>query len=889
MHNPHPSNSITATLNAHRPTNTTIPTCRTQIPKIFHCHQLTPPNDPSISRYKGFGSRDIHHTLRNRDLPYHFIIHLAWAFMSPSDRYTIAMLFPIFFLYAKLRKDASKADLSPLLLPRPPPSDDPIDLTRVHLMGCALLRFNCDYGDLIRWLQGPYTNAHMNWNNLRTKLDEVKDFTPPKDFPEPDLDRTFKACTHGAPLQAHYESDYASCAARNMHPPQRSMLENSDAIMERLRKEEQLSYHIIFPRFLWRFIPGLMLAMFRVAYRYKDPTPRLCIDPSSTINEHDQGNLNVQIPDPGINHDQNPPIHYGSALDRYLVWVWNCRITYPKEEILQSCDDISAAFHRMLYHPDIAAAFATVWLEWLIIPISLIFGSKNSPGLYMLMGETRGHLAHFSKLPPEALETPLIKRLKIPPDPDDTVTFSQATPDSMHQGISFHHDGTPEYRLPAYVDDTGIAHAKSHFTNAVAASVHAAYTLFGHPDDDPSRPPCINPSKWSENPSHQTKFLGFTIDTRTMEMGWPADKRAKATDYIQTFLETNSSKGGCTPQDISRILGIINHAAKVSPLGKVRTMRLQFYLKTLQKSAPQDSSQRRWYRRHRRKVPQHVTQELQSLLSLLATNNNDEAWKRPIGLLIKRDPTLEVATDASTEALGGWSGSQHLNHMWRIKVSELLAAGMPQQTLSNNVHNLHEPEIDPQQLHINVLEFVAIIIEIWVCIRQLKSFHDEPDPNEEHQAPSCRIPHGGHHLLAHADNTSALSWLKYASRTKRPIVRRLARLLTDFLSQSFPSHNIQIHPLHIEGVLNVEADHLSRFTKSPSWAAVMANCPRLQHLRVCLLPQELLSVLALTCSSKQTEGWFETATTKLWTIEPPRFVTGSARPVDTSTSVAPSK
>ena len=179
----------------------------------------------------------------------------------------------------------------------------------------------------------------------------------------------------------------------------------------------------------------------------------------------------------------------------------------------------------------------------------------------------------------------------------------------------------------------------------------------------------------------------------------------------------------------------------------------------------------------------------------------------------------------------------------------------------------------------------AIFIELWVSVRQV---HDAQTTRPiSLEAPSEAIPPGGHHLLARADNTSALSWLRYATRTKRPPVRRIARLLTAFLCHPFVSSCFNIQGKHLAGTANVSADHLSRFKLSPSWEAVMTNCPHLRNLRICRLPRELLSILVSAYITEQTEEWFETATTRLWTIASPDFVTGLSRPLDTSTSVAP--
>jgi hypothetical protein len=222
--------------------------------------------------------------------------------------------------------------------------------------------------------------------------------------------------------------------------------------------------------------------------------------------------------------------------------------------------------------------------------------------------------------------------------------------------------------------------------------------------------------------------------------------------------------------------------------------------------------------------------------------------------------------------------------MWRLTVDELVQAGAPARMSWNNPHNYHEPDIDPKAFHINVLEFFSIFIQIWIIVRQLFAA-SSTQPSFE--APGEIIPDGGHRILVRADNTSALSWLRYATRTKRLPVRRIARLLTAFLCHSFTATYLHFQGKHLAGIVNVSADHLSRFEKSASWAAVMRNCPNLTNLRICLLPRELLSILVSAYIKEQTEEWFDDATTRLWTIASPVFVTGSARPQGTSTSVAP--
>jgi hypothetical protein len=786
--------------------------------------------------------------------------------------------------YAHLRYSATTTEVDSLLQPRHHPEAAPVDPMRVHRLGCALLRFNFVYGDLVRWLGGPYTDAHRDWSDVFAALETVRDRPPPPGFPAPDYERAIRLCTEGAPLSGRFVADYYSCSLRNCAPLSSDLLANQADVDATLCKEEKLSYHLILPRFLWRFIPGLFLAIFRVAYRHGDPKPRLCVDPSTVLCSDDTGNANRHIPRPGIIEDMNPTIHYGSAFMRGLIWLWNLRISYPDEDILMLTDDISGAFRRVLYHPDMAVCFAAVWRRFLIIPVGTIFGSGNSPGFFGIKGELRSHYAHhLPPVDPAAPPLSLVARVELPPvlPATDAGTLSPAMPDAINKGTSCDLHGIPERRHPIFVDDTLVAHIRRYFLDAVHASVHSAYTVFGHPDDDPTRPPCINPLKWTDKASWNVRFLGFSLDTRLMRVSWPLDKRKKLAVFLRELLEEQATHHRSTPRSVSRVLGLLRHAALVSPLGVYRSLRLQhFFNDCVSAVSSRPRAVRRWYARRSIQLPPCMLSELRQLLASISPDLYHPTWSNPIGLLVPRTPTIHVFTDASLGAMGGWSPLHHLNHMWRLTTEDLERCGFPSDMGWRNNQNYGEPVIDPHTKHINILEFVAIFIELWLSVRQLHlaRLHGSSFPCES-------LPPGGHRVWAQADNTSALSWLRYASRTRRPPVRRLARLLTAFLSHSFANNLLRVQGDHLAGKDNTEADSLSRFELCPSWESVMASSPALRHLRTCLLPPRLLSLIASAFSMEQTAEWYETATTELWTIEPPVFAIGSARLVGTATSL----
>jgi len=189
-----------------------------------------------------------------------------------------------------------------------------------------------------------------------------------------------------------------------------------------------------------------------VAYKNDDPDPLLCVDPTSTVSKTDNGNANAQIPDPGAHgrHDENPPIYYGTAFMRQLVWLQSLSVSYPHEEILQLADDVSAAFHHILYDPLMALVFATVWGMYLVIPVGTIFGACNSPSFHIEAGETRSHLASSWPDATFLLLQDLVEQVVLPPSPTpaEAASFVQAIADSPHHGVANHTSANPERRLP---------------------------------------------------------------------------------------------------------------------------------------------------------------------------------------------------------------------------------------------------------------------------------------------------------------------------------------------------------------------------------------------------------------------------------------------------------
>lgn len=869
--------------------------------RLYGDTKLHPPFRHLKRQRFGFGrDTDKISSTHNKMSPF-LRIHYAWDFLSPVDRKNVCQASVLLEVYAKLRQKATTMQINHVRRERPKASKEdllcPIDKKRAYCLAIALLRFNFVYAHLVRWLGGTYTYEHRDFDAVFDIVDLAKNRDIPAGFPPVDFERAFTIFTRGAPVAQHYSCSFESLELRQRydnHPP---LSEVESEVRAKFNKEERLSYYIMLPRSLWAFIPGLGISPLTFVVKSPGAEGRICLDPTSvlpstfalketihddlTIDEPapppkkptvtvDDGAPNSQIPKTGApgQEDTNPKVYYATVLLRMLTWIWRMRIQHPDEDILLSLDDIAAAFHRVLYHPAIAIAFGLVFKEFLALPTGVCFGAKNSSSIYMVPAELRAHIsAVLHEL--DRFLGHLAIGVTLPPtiSPTRGALLAKASPDGFHQALSISGGGRP----PVFVDDTGNVGLVGDMRLVVNRSVLAAYIIFGFPAESNS-PEVIHPDKFPRSITHSLTFLGFLLDSRTMTIEWPKAKREDLASMLEAhWLRTTGPFAPLTPAIASRPLGLIRHAALITPAGVYLSLRLQFQLNDMLRrdqgklqvtrakgKTPHKIGTSRWWRTSAMARDEEVCAELAILHCWLTEPRFDHVWRRPIGLMVKRTPTVITEGDASYQGLGGLSLS--LNFMWRLSRDDLVAIGIPMKTEN-------QPPEDAAGTHINQLEFMALLISVYFAL--------------------ALSPPGTQPVIqATGDNTSALSWMTYAARTKRPVVRRLARLMQCLLTCH--PHYFAIQNNHIKGDDNGSADALSRFKIAPSWlVAIEVTSPRLDNCLPYQVPSELLTMLQSIVSSEQPGDWYVKKMTKLWTVKPDILPPGWKQAA-TMTSLSPS-
>lgn len=151
--------------------------------------------------------------------------------------------------------------------------------------------------------------------------------------------------------------------------------------------EGEKSFHVVLPKCFVFCILGLSINPLRWAI--KKAKGRTCVD--STNGPDPIGSPNHSVPKRlAANANACPPVCHQKYSSRFLLFIWSMREAMPLiEDILLHCDDSDAAFHRVLCHPNLAAVFACIFLEFVVTPLCqvVIVGSCSNPSHFSLMSD----------------------------------------------------------------------------------------------------------------------------------------------------------------------------------------------------------------------------------------------------------------------------------------------------------------------------------------------------------------------------------------------------------------------------------------------------------------------------------------------------------------------
>jgi hypothetical protein len=490
------------------------------------------------------------------------------------------------------------------------------------------------------------------------------------------------------------------------------------------------------------------------------------------------------------------------------------RISYPHEEIYPIDNDMSSGFRHVKYNPNLVAMHSYIVYGILYMSTGQTFGDTGSPGNFdaipLARQQVAMHLWHQEDIIADAEQyTPAIE---IAPAPQSAAIalFTLANPDSQNPGV-FDEGGS---RLPPtydhHVDDLMCAEIGELLPRTIAASIKSLYEVLGYPTKYTPDP--LSRDKFEALHTHRRKLVGWITDTRTLQVVLPDYKRERIIALLIQWINNDKF----TLKEAAELHGTLNDIAFAHRWGKMyfiilqqtfRNMLAQRYWQVCsyhkrQKSKPRvakllphelqhrvdaliarEQSRILWNPKYVIAISEALRTELKILYTYLEDRTNE--WAISIGHLIDRDPQFGFTGDASQKAGGAYS---HELQMWWDAI-------WPQRYFLG----CKLPPKHKSFLHINLLEFVVVIISVAAATTWLEDASTSIVSHRDLQIPAIPV------CKLITDNDTVRSWVhKVCSRSEKG--QRLVQIYAEMLPRSQCAFPID----HLAGKLNILADYISR-------------------------------------------------------------------------------
>ena len=739
-----------------------------------------------------------------------------------------------------------KVDFTSLKQPRIEyESQEAIDPHRVEMANALMVHCGLDPGKAVRYLDGEFTGANRDVHAI---LSRIRDHVEVEDF-----NHIRRILLTGAPFEFNYEEPLANKMEMIHRGNSAAFEQNLSLVQKAINKEDKYSHLVPLDMQICTFSPHCR-ATKQCLIQKAGKTDRLCWDGSSMNKPTDEVMNNIT---PTKNE---MPITFGSVKRKFLIDLYNLRVSYPSARILLALADIKACFRHARIHPDLTGAFGFLAGGFYHLATAMVFGSTTSASSWEPFRHAIEAMSVvFANRPDLVTKHRHYLDMIQWEELDPSIMPVRATSCPINPGI-FNSEGRPR-SLPAriYVDDALMtALNRYHMEMVLAAIIESIFAVMGEPNTVLRQCP-LAMDKWlSLNVNTRQTMLGLILNTDTMTVGIPRSYLSECLDLLNSkwhvhrrqfkLKEAQEMVGKLArlAEGANWVYHLLSHvytliaaalAMNVALLNNssqefkdiIHTIRTGAYT-----VASKDQSKHVAFAIKRAARMAHganfkysindtLKKEIEFFREQLSPDSNIR-WETPIALLIPRTPTATVFGDSSLEGAGGYSTD--MGFWWHIAFPDEIV----KRTLIHRKNNK-----DGKLISINVLEYLTIIINYLASLHviQTTSFTNDPYPV----------------ILNMTDNKSALSWTMHSCKRSK-IGRRLARFFCSLLVNSPMGINAE----YINTKENVIADAISRskkqmLTQNPSshtsfdYSSLKQTFPELSHCATFQIEPELISLL----------------------------------------------
>ena len=726
-----------------------------------------------------------------------------------------------------------------------------IDPVRVKMATAALLHFDGDIADTVRWIGGPHVGAHRNvektLRNLRGKVDAAT------------YDTLAASWNDGVPKLCNAEASDENFRAFLDYGNHESVSKKPELAYKTLLKDSKRGYCLLFdPRMVFFALNCHVTPIGLVGIDKKYKKPRPIFDSSFRPKPRFSG-----IND-WTTKETEPPLHFATSFMSYLQWIYNLRVTYPKKEIYLGDDDISGAFRHMKYNPNLVGMHSCVIAGHLACSTGMTFGDNTSPSNFEPIADARRQLAKYlwKQSDTISLTTKFLPAIQLaaPPSTNVIQAFVRADADSVNRGVIDSNNNRLAPQFDHHVDDNIYADVGEYMHKTVCSSVLALWQILGFPHEDTPDP--LSREKFCGTYTHLRKTLGHLIDSRDMTVGITPEKREilleELGDWINvvnefTLREISSLHGSLesvtrftmwarpyffyAQNEIRRTLEqryfILKRSYKVK--GRVDAMKRELspqLMHRLGSLIAKEKAMFLWSNNAKLTMTKRLRESLSTIRDAL--QDVGKPWKQPIGFIIERDAHVVTLGDAS--GLGGGAYCERLSFWFDITWSKHV------------IDSFNRKPADASTIHINSLEFIVVVLQYAATSVRLETLSErELALIFPEGVPAQPV------MLCRTDNTAAEAWAnKVTSQSLQG--QRLIGVMADLLR----TKNLGLNARHIAGVKNVLADFISRPTHFALSFSERAEQIFQKHALArtwdYFLPsQELLQSLSSSLSNERTQ------------------------------------
>ena len=715
------------------------------------------------------------------------------------------------------------------------------------LTTACFLHYNLDIPTVVRYLGGPHVAA------LRDTPRILKTVQP---LVDPILFNAFaRILTLGAPARCVANSSKYNYQLHRRYGNHSMPPEQAALIHKALVKEDKWGYVIIASHHLTHSVYNAHLTPYGVAIKAgkKDR-------PFSDASFHPADDA-MGVND-WTNKDNELPVIFQHSETLFYKELYNLRISFPAEDIFIGDDDIQGACKHVKYNPNVVGMHGFQLDSHFGVATGQTFGGVTSPANFEVIARVRQCRAQHLYYQPTtvALAQPYLPPVLLAPLPTriEIASFAQATPDTQNMGALDQAGCLLSPGFFHHVDDNIYNATRDTMVKTLSASVLALYTILGFPH--PLTPDPLSRDKLHTTYNHLRRILGKQVDSRRLMVTLPDDKRATTVALLAKWIQ----KSSFGLLEAAQLIGVLDHISTMCRWGRAEyfailnsfrdLLRQQYHIVARQLKKRKCAQQLKlrlpkhlegrvqslisrkiaatlWRTKAQVPIANHITTQLKALHAYLA--NPTKPWEISIAHLIDRDPTFVTTGDASQ--LGTGAFNPILSYWLCVDLSSEI-----RQCLQLKPKDKH-------YLHINLIEFATLILQLAATIARL----EEPLP---HPLLDAHFPHGLPpipHLQLLSDNTTSVSWANKVS-SKSIQGQELVRVWAALLKSS----NVGIIIDHIAGETNTTADLISRAATDSRLLSLrlpqlLQQEPRLANWDFFLpsptLLSSLASALSLTC------------------------------------------